>query len=746
MSVIQGTFTVGGIPRNNATTKLWSAGSFASPPAKNDALPSGSPVASGLTSGSHGHDGAYRFSGVSVGEYYVSLEWNGAIIYDYHARNINPVVSIADFGASTGSSDNTAAISNAIAAASASGASVYVPPGTWIIAPSGLTNYIALKSNVTIFGEGDDSILKVQDNAPRYEFIFAASPSGATVNNVGLKRLQVNQNGANATGTVSDVAGRRARGFALFAGDNITIDDVTWKDISGINTCLFNGTTISRVRVTNNRFNWNPIGGTSTYDNTAVYINGRGSVVANNMFLAEPSGNARGAIQVTNGVSTINGNICNGYRKIVDVVSVTSPGRPASDISIIGNTASRALSPIQLWAVAGSELSNVNIANNTLQVSHVDHAQTETNGITLINDATITGTYRNITIHGNSIVFQQTPASGMTLTDNSCAGISAAPRGLLENIIITNNLISGAPVRGIRLGNTSGPISVSGALIAYNQLINCGYNIGSVQARRTAIGIESLCSDVKVRMNQILDTSGTFGGYASITADSSASSTYARTEIRDNYFNVQCPSGDFRFSVPLTKGLLFGEGMLDRAPTPLTDHVRYRFIDSWPATSGSYDPGDYIYVRDSVNASGSMRQFKVVSGGTFGSITISGSTTSASTSITLNDATGLKSGDYITIAGVTGVKRLISIGASGNAEISSSASASVTNAQIGYFTPTYEMTLPHESFKAAAPTAGTWLVGDRVWNNAPAGGGVPGWVCTASGTPGTWKTMAVLGA
>jgi len=46
----------------------------------------------------------------------------------------------------------------------------------------------------------------------------------------------------------------------------------------------------------------------------------------------------------------------------------------------------------------------------------------------------------------------------------------------------------------------------------------------------------------------------------------------------------------------------------------------------------------------------------------------------------------------------------------------------------------------------AAPTAGTWAVGDIVWNTAPAALTTPGWVCTTAGTPGTWKAMAVLSA
>jgi hypothetical protein len=46
--------------------------------------------------------------------------------------------------------------------------------------------------------------------------------------------------------------------------------------------------------------------------------------------------------------------------------------------------------------------------------------------------------------------------------------------------------------------------------------------------------------------------------------------------------------------------------------------------------------------------------------------------------------------------------------------------------------------------QSAAPTTGTWRVGDIVWNNAPASGQPPGWMCTVAGTPGTWKAMANL--
>lgn len=44
----------------------------------------------------------------------------------------------------------------------------------------------------------------------------------------------------------------------------------------------------------------------------------------------------------------------------------------------------------------------------------------------------------------------------------------------------------------------------------------------------------------------------------------------------------------------------------------------------------------------------------------------------------------------------------------------------------------------------AAPTAGTYAVGDRVFNSAPASGSPKSWVCTVAGSPGTWVSEGNL--
>jgi hypothetical protein len=42
---------------------------------------------------------------------------------------------------------------------------------------------------------------------------------------------------------------------------------------------------------------------------------------------------------------------------------------------------------------------------------------------------------------------------------------------------------------------------------------------------------------------------------------------------------------------------------------------------------------------------------------------------------------------------------------------------------------------------AGAPTTGAHFVGEHSWENSPATTGAVGWVCTASGTPGTWRSF-----
>lgn len=47
-------------------------------------------------------------------------------------------------------------------------------------------------------------------------------------------------------------------------------------------------------------------------------------------------------------------------------------------------------------------------------------------------------------------------------------------------------------------------------------------------------------------------------------------------------------------------------------------------------------------------------------------------------------------------------------------------------------------------YAGKTPTVGTWKKGDRIINNNPVQDGIYGWVCTAEGTPGTWKAIGTI--
>lgn len=50
------------------------------------------------------------------------------------------------------------------------------------------------------------------------------------------------------------------------------------------------------------------------------------------------------------------------------------------------------------------------------------------------------------------------------------------------------------------------------------------------------------------------------------------------------------------------------------------------------------------------------------------------------------------------------------------------------------------------TYASSAPASGNWRVGDLVYNQNPTAGGNIGWVCTANGTPGTWKSFGAIEA
>ena len=85
MNPIQGALLVNGRPRNGVTVKLWKAEAFTSPPVYDAAEPTdvsfqvGGSIVTGTV---FGVAGAYRFTALHDGSYYVSLNLTGKLAWD----------------------------------------------------------------------------------------------------------------------------------------------------------------------------------------------------------------------------------------------------------------------------------------------------------------------------------------------------------------------------------------------------------------------------------------------------------------------------------------------------------------------------------------------------------------------------------------------------------------------------------------------------------------------------------------
>jgi hypothetical protein len=114
----------------------------------------------------------------------------------------------------------------------------------------------------------------------------------------------------------------------------------------------------------------------------------------------------------------------------------------------------------------------------------------------------------------------------------------------------------------------------------------------------------------------------------------------------------------------------------------------YRYIDrtSVPAT-GTWLLGDIINNRQ--RSQGGVAEWSCIQGGTFGTLNggnTTGSINSGSKTLIVNNATGLYVGCFITITGVTGVKRVVAVNGT-TITLDIAADATVTNAPISYRAP-----------------------------------------------------------
>lgn len=576
----------------------------------------------------------------------------------------NNEVSVKWFGAKgDGVTDDMAAIQASIDIVSVwGGGTVHFPVGTYIVSPLLQTKRIILKSNVNLRGEGDNSVIKVKDDAGDYWTIFGGFQGSPKVSNVRISHLRIDQNVLNNT-TCSIDPNRDNNGMkdyywrqfciALFDFDNITVEHVRFAPICGVNTITLNNPASKNVRILNCSFEFVQAKAPKYYDNSAVYINCRSHTIQNCRFLnTDPKKyKAFGAMETHAGQSVVSGNITDGYFTGLHLQSseINDPELRKvydfSDMSVTGNTFSNACLAIQLWPRKEFPIKNVSITGNTISINNKHHHFTMMVGIGsfpgILPDP---GGYDNLTISGNTIQFQEefvrrnpnaSPPEPDIFEDRAF-GIGFVRPVDASNLVITGNVIKNAPFTGIRIGNADKLGKVNGVQISDNMIVNCGHYPATNEKYRAAILLQSTVNGAYITDNYIRDTYDSARGLYSIRIND-ADGTFSNINVRNNYITSK-------------QGGLW----LDLSPAVMSDDKEGGFtplIASYPPVSGTFEAGAILYVKEpSVTRGQTPAGYKVTAGGTAGSlsgVTVTGSHGSAV--LTASGSASLAAGQWIRI-------------------------------------------------------------------------------------------------
>lgn len=430
------------------------------------------------------------------------------------------VFNVRAYGAvGDGVTDDSAALQLAEDAAhAAGGGTVYFPPGTYLVSPSGLTPSLLIDSNIVLMGAGRNSIIKIKDDAGDFQTIFRQRNLSTEVDNILIRDLCFDLNPSGNT-TCDIIAGVSTKAqLALYFGncDNVIIENCYFDPCCGVNTISLNGGKVSLNTVVRNCFFRFVMGNTTDssgeYDNSCIYFNGQGHTAIGNRFEADYAERARGAIETHSGPSVISNNYSRGFETLCNIVTQDgseTPELPSNTITVTGNTCMEAAHGILLWSITGKTLRNVTVANNTIYVNNADRAADISNhhGIAFTRGTGLNGGFEHITIQGNTIQFQRENRAGTEEADSG--GLLFYSNGPMRYLNIIGNTVINAPTQGMRVHATgSSGEAVEYSKFANNHFIDCGNNTLATTGYRAAVLLAGLFTQVEFDGNTVHDSGG----------------------------------------------------------------------------------------------------------------------------------------------------------------------------------------------------------------------------------------------
>lgn len=353
-------------------------------------------------------------------------------------------INVQNFGAKgDGSTDDTAAIQQALDAGASQNLPIYVPSGTYTVSGrhGAFRAILTYRSNTMVFGDGDSSVIKVKDNqvGKGDDYMILAPAAAGPTNNVVFRNFKLDGNGTKNL-QPANVPILHAYGIYVDQGDNITIRDCLFRNLPGPSAIVLGNNTspasTSNAKIVNNRFHGSGAGipGNRNLDDTStIYTQTEGGLVKGNRLWNDSPINPNSPNTIVVTALEIHGSrtlVANNY-----IENYTAGGNAVSTvIDSIGNTWQdnnfRNISNlgINIWAKSPFVHSDLTIRNNSIQM-HGGFGS-EIAGIYQDHNAASTTTVvRALAINDNAIYFDDTTSRsavnhGIRLTAISGATIA----------------------------------------------------------------------------------------------------------------------------------------------------------------------------------------------------------------------------------------------------------------------------------------------------------------------------------
>jgi len=389
-------------------------------------------------------------------------------------------VDVTFFGAvGDGVHDDRPAIQAAIDFASP-GCTVWIPAGTYLLdsragsrAPDGNPRaaVLMLPSDVSILGEGDQSVLKLGDgmndcldpvptdtSACGGYHIFHHEEGNSrperTINNITLSSFRIDGNAAGnpVPPNPLEIPNYQTRGAAVMIrfGDNIIIDDMTFENINGRQVVHIgnNGVTdqLTNFAIRNSRF-FHHAQDPNINDHSSVYSVGDGGFIEDNVFTNSPLDNGfvvATAIELHGNDTLVQRNQVKHYRVGANIAATR---RDQRDSTFFDNDFLAVRGGFAFWAVPPWVLSGMTLRDNLVKETapnKKDH---------LVTWRVVFSPIEDLLIEGNTFT---SILSGIDpVNPRQTVGIQIA--GYAKNLTIRNNVISRTACEGIRVGGPEVP-------------------------------------------------------------------------------------------------------------------------------------------------------------------------------------------------------------------------------------------------------------------------------------------------